>query len=74
MEVLRRGAPSVAGPGGALTPHLRIIANFFQPDETMTIIGMVDTVPLVHDGNKVGGRRSLRSLARCGQPFWCATA
>ena len=53
MEVLRRGAPGTSGPNGALSPHLKIIGNYFQPDETMTIIGMVDTVPLIHEGNKV---------------------
>lgn len=30
MEILRRGAPRITGPGGAFTPHLRLVANFFR--------------------------------------------
>ncbi|KAG5191142.1 pyrimidine 5'-nucleotidase-domain-containing protein [Tribonema minus] len=54
IEVLRRGAPSIAGPNGALSPHLHMIANFFQSDETMSIVDLYDKVPLVHEGNKNG--------------------
>eukprot|EP00904_Undaria_pinnatifida_P013926 jgi/Undpi1/9664/HiC_scaffold_27.g12120.m1 len=54
MEVLRRGSPKITGPGGVFTPHLRLVANFFRPDDTMTIIGMYDTVPLIHEAKKSG--------------------
>ncbi|CAN0145968.1 unnamed protein product [Scytosiphon promiscuus] len=54
MEVLRRGSPKISGPGGVFTPHLRLVANFFKPDDTMTIIGMYDTVPLIHEAKKSG--------------------
>ncbi|CAM9618906.1 unnamed protein product [Ascophyllum nodosum] len=54
MEVLRRGSPRITGPGGIFTPHLRLVANFFRPDDTMTIIGMYDTVPLIHEAKKSG--------------------
>lgn len=54
LEVLRRGVPAIMGPGGNYSPHLKLISNFFKSDETLTIIGMYDQVPLVHDGNKDG--------------------
>ncbi|CAM9237205.1 unnamed protein product [Chrysoparadoxa australica] len=55
LEVMRKGAPKIVGPGGAFTPHFRLIANFFRPDNTMTIISMFDSVPLVHEGCKHAG-------------------
>jgi len=54
MEIIRRNAPACSGPGGSLSPHIKIVSNFFQPDESMNVVGMVDSVPLVHEGNKSG--------------------
>jgi hypothetical protein len=55
MEVMRRGVPGIFGPNGSFNPHLRLISNFFRPDDTLTIIGMFDAVPLVHEWNKNAG-------------------
>ncbi|CAN0094755.1 unnamed protein product [Phaeothamnion confervicola] len=54
MEVIRRGAPKILGPNGALSPSIRIVSNFFRSDDTMTVVGLYDQVPLIHEHNKSG--------------------
>eukprot|EP01084_Bolivina_argentea_P106639 190780_1 len=54
MEVVRKNVPGICGPNGSFNPHLRLVSNFFRPDDTLTIVGMFNMIPLIHDLNKNG--------------------
>jgi hypothetical protein len=54
MEVLKKGAPSIVGPGGAsLSPHLKLVSNYFNSDEHQNVVDMYTSLPLITDATKV---------------------
>jgi hypothetical protein len=54
MEVLKKGAPSIVGPGGgSLSPHLKLVSNYFNSDEHQNVIDMYTSLPLITDATKV---------------------
>ncbi len=52
LQVVRKNVPAICGPNGSFNPHLRVVSNFFRPDDTLTIVGMFNMVSIYLSGGE----------------------
>ncbi len=72
FQVLRKNVPGICGPNGSFNPHLRLVSNFFRPDDTLTIVGMFNMVSSSSSSINRSGRDLSVLLFEIGKNKTCA--